>query len=870
MSAGSSQNDFGAHLRRLRSAQDYTQERLGEAVGCATETIRSFENGRRRPSLSIAQRIAEVLQIPPDDRAAFLRLARSPVAEQRGTSPVDQLPTTLSATTLPAIDRPTTALIGRRQELSRLRELILDERRRLITMLGPGGIGKTRLAIATATALADAFPDGSGFAALAPVSNAQHAITAVAAAVGCSLPGGRPPLETLLYFLRPRSLLLVIDNLEHLLGGSDGEQIGQALAQIVREAPGVHLLLTSRERIKLRDEYVFELEPLALPDNDLGAAIERSDAVLLFLERARQVSGAFALTPANRRAVAAICRMLDGIPLALELAASWTRVLSCDEIAAELHAGLDFLTQNDHDLPERHRSPRAVLDHSWRLLTDDEQRMLMRLAVFRGGCRREAVRAVAADTPAAQTLTLLAALVDKSLVRRTNESDGATRYDLHELVRQYAAARHAEDPADQATTAARHAGHYAELVAGVDEVLKSAAQKQALQTLDSEIANIRAAWQWACSAADHSLIGAMALTLDWYYELRGWHAEAVAAFAAGSAALTPTDAASIEQQRRYWVLVGREGWHRLRFDPAGAAEKQEQAVAHLRALDDPHALLRCLTGMAYLQTFAGAYAEAEALLAEAEQQALRTGDIWSRSVSSVVRGTLEVLRSDAATAQRHTQAALAAARVCGDPRHITHALSYLAMTALSLGQIAEAEGYCSEAVARAAEHQDRFQMALTLQLLGQVALERGDFAECAWLLDEGLALARAIDDRWLEAQALGHQGALAERQGDQPRARRLIRAAVTAAVAAPAPIALDLLAQLAAHLLADQPETALTLLTYLADHPLTRPATLRAVDEQRQALVHSLDAATQAGAAAAAATIPLERPAEAIRHVHGA
>lgn len=863
------QHDFGSQLRALRAAQDFTQERLAEAVGCATETIRSFESGRRRPSLSIAQRLAEVLAIPAEERAAFIRLARTPPASAPLNPAADALPTTLHTALKPEIYLPANALIGRQAESKRLHQLLLDERRRLITILGPGGIGKTRLALHLTTTLADAFADQSAFAALAAVTSAEHALTTIAAAVGCSLPGGLEPIEALLTFLRPRTLLLVIDNLEHLVIPPYVEQISTLLTRIVHEAPGVQIVLTSRERVKLRAEYVLELAPLSLPNSDANSAIEHSDAVLLFLERARQISGDFTLTPANRRAVAQICRLIDGIPLALELAASWTRTLTCDEIAAEIHTSLDFLAQHDRDLPERHQSLRAVIDHSWRLLTPAEQAMLMRLALFQGGCRREAVRAVAADTDPATTLTLLAALVDKSLVRRTAEPDGATRYDLHTLVRQYAAARHAADPADQAATAARHAAYYATWVAEQDAALKSATQKQALQAISGEIDNIRAAWNWACRTADEALIGRMALTLDWFYELRGWHTEGIVAFSEGAAALEapPGETPTVERQRVYWLLVGRVGWHRLRHDPAGASQQQQQAVDHLRTLGDPDALLRCLTGLAYLQMFAGDYVASEALLHEAVELALANSDRWGHSVALVVRGTLEVLRSDARTAQSHMHAALVAARACGDPRHITHALSYLSITALSLGQIDGAESYCREGLTLAAEHQDRFQMGLMLQLLGQVALARGDLAECAWLLDEGLALARAIDDRWLEAQALGLQGALAQQQGDEQRARKRLYEAVAAATAVPAPIALDLLHQLAAQTLTTDPAATLTLLAYIDRHPLTRPATRRAVGELRQAAAPRLAAEQRATAEQTAGMIPLELPAAAIQYV---
>jgi predicted ATPase/DNA-binding XRE family transcriptional regulator/Tfp pilus assembly protein PilF len=834
--------DFGVWLRQMRAVHDLTQEALAEKVGCSTQTVRAFESGRRRPSRDMAARIAAVLHVAPEALADFMRRARAPqFAPAKAALTIDDAPPEVLVAAVaalpshPSVALPTDSLIGRYDDLQRVRRSLLDDQRRLVTLLGPGGIGKTRLALQSAADLAPHFADGVAFVPLAPVSDAADVVTAIAEAAGSPLPASQSPTDALLAFLHERSMLLVLDNLEHLLGPQHSDRISALFTHMLHHAPQVHLLVTTRERLRLREEWVIELGGLALPADERTGAIERAEAVVLFLERARQVSHDFALTPHNRAAVAQICRLLGGAPLGIELAASWVRVLSCEEIAAEIEHGTDMEMLSDRNLPARHRSLYAVMEHSWQLLSADEQYVLARMAVFRGGGTREAVAAVLApDMPGAHPrlskrllLPLLAALVDKSLVRRATDTNAVTRYDLHELVRQYAAARLAEHTGEQAAVAARHATYYAEWVAHQESILKSARQKQAVQAMIAEIDNIRAAWRWGCAERNPRVLLQMFFTLDWFYEVHGWNTEAEALFAQGNAALRPVVEradASNEAQTCYWLLVGREGWHALRRDPSYAARRMHEAATTLRQINMYGGLMHVIKGLAYLQIFAGDYTSAEQLLDEALALAQAVDNAWARSVALVVRGVLETLRSDAATARQHLNRALAVARAVGDPRHVTLTLNYFGVTALNLGQLDEAERACREALTIAAEHQDRFQMSLSLQSLGRVALLRGDHAESEWLLHESLSIARDISDRWLEAQALGRLGMLASARGNRVRARQFHRAAVATAAAAPLPIALDELAALAEFELADQPGAALTALAYVQSHPLTRPA----------------------------------------------
>ena len=401
-------------------------------------------------------------------------------------------------------------LIGRAQELAQISALLENPACRLLTLAGPGGIGKTRLAIEAARRAAPSYVQGVHFVPLQPLDSLDLIVPEIAEAVGFQFYHGADTRQQLLGFFREKSLLLVLDNLEHLL------QAAQLVTEILAAAPGVKLLTTSRERLNLREEWLLDLPGLSLPEADDAVQAADYEALQLFLQQAQRVRVGLELDAAQMQAAARICRLVGGMPLGIELAAAWVRTLSCQEIAAEIECSLDILATSARDMPARHRSMRAALQHSWTLLSDTERRVCNRLSLFHEGFRKEAAVQVAIAS-----LPLLSSLVDKSLLR----VDTSGRYQLHELLRQYSAERLAELPADAAQSAERHCHYYAHFMNTQLARMTGSEFKAAMREITTELENVRAAWDWAVSQQQPEIIDLMLDSLWLFYDTDHRHQE---------------------------------------------------------------------------------------------------------------------------------------------------------------------------------------------------------------------------------------------------------------------------------------------------------------------------------------------------------
>ena len=514
----------------------------------------------------------------------------------------------------------TTPFVGREEALAALLRLLTDPDVRLVTIHAPGGMGKTRLALEAAERLGDgdgAFGNGVFLVELASLSSPEFLLSAIAESVGFKFyPGGQPKRQLLDYF-RGKRVLLVLDNFEHVLEGA------AVVNDILQAAPGVKVIATSRERLGFGAETLFALSGMDFPTEETAGHALDFSGVRLFVESARRVKQDFELGDDDSRHVAQICGLVGGMPLGIVLAASWVGMLSPREIAQEIAKSSDFLETDWLDVPERQRSIRAVFDHSWNLLSDEERAVFPKLSLFRGGFTRDAAQAVARAG-----LRTLAGLMNKSLVRRNPETG---RYEIHELLRQYAEGRLRTSPASHEESLSGHTGYYAGFLKVREPRLKSGHPKASLDEIGDELDNVRAAWRWMLQRKDLDNIRQAVDTLDLFYSRRASLPEAEATFRVAAETLhMPASAMSTEHAR----LLGMALLSQAKYDGAqGHYARAAALAAEAKSVLDEHAH-RCEWAQALLEggLFTARAGEFSEGIRNAERglAILRTaGDSWS-------------------------------------------------------------------------------------------------------------------------------------------------------------------------------------------------------------------------------------------------
>jgi predicted ATPase/transcriptional regulator with XRE-family HTH domain len=477
---------FGEWLKRRRMKLGLTQLELAKRASCTIFTIRKIEAGERRPSKQLAELLSKQLEIPAEDQTTFIRVARGELNIERLFPPAqrssrDSLPGDKIGPVVGNLPRPLTPFFGREPELAAVGQLLCDPRCSLITIVGQGGIGKTRLAIEAAHQSEEFFTDGVWFVSLVALNSPIQILPTIASALEFKFQDPTNPQAQLLRYLCSKQALLVLDNAEHVLDGAG------LFAEILKSSPQVKLLITSRERVRLLNEWVFEIHGLPVPPNDQVEQFDAYSSVALFLQSARRVQAGFEIQEAEREWVLKICRTMEGMPLGIELSAAWVGLLSCEEIAREIEHNLDFLSVSMRDLPERHRSLRATLDHSWKLLTTEEKLILSHLSVFQGSFSREAAQAICGAN-----LAVLSSLKNKILLYRNEQG----YYGLHEIIRQYAELKLAEDPCEQERVKDQHATYYVHCLSEWEKALKSSQQLDTLNEMAQMINNLRQGWWW--------------------------------------------------------------------------------------------------------------------------------------------------------------------------------------------------------------------------------------------------------------------------------------------------------------------------------------------------------------------------------------
>jgi predicted ATPase len=743
-----------------------------------------------------------------------------------------------------------TALVGREAELASLKRLLSDPNCRLLTLVGPGGIGKTRLALEVACLQWERFAGRVHLASLASLSSPEHLVPAIAQAVGLNFAGPAEPRAQLMRFLHNKQLLLLLDNLEHLLEGVD------VLAELLAGAPGLKLLVTSRERLELSGEWVFEVEGLAVPPEGQVEGLEKHSAVELFLQRARQARVDFELSVEDCPEVVRICRLVEGMPLAIELAAAWVPVLSCQEIADEIERSIDFLTTKVRDVPERQRSIRAVFDHSWQLLSEEEQHVLRWMSVFRGGFTRQAAEAVAGAG-----LALLSALVAKSFLRSTSEG----RYGLHELVRQYVADRLAEVPEEEGEARDRHSAYYTDLVARLEGRLKGAGQLQALAEMDADIDNIRTAWRWAVRRGDLAAIRKPVRALWYYFEMHAWYQEAEATFGWAVSQLSSGFAPDGEPENDAWALreyLGAlQGWSCLRLGKLEQSQMLlESSLASLRSLGISIELADALYFSGVVAWLSGDYARAQAHCLEALALAEQVGNQWDIATATGNIGLVAQALGEYEEAQQRFEAANAIYRRLGEQRMVAVGLYFLGTLKRTLGAHDEAQACFRESLALSTLVGERWIYGMALSQLGEIMHLLGDHVEAIRLLKESLILLRELGEYWSTLHALNSLGAATLAMGAYAESRAAYCEALALGWKRQAlPEVLETMAGMARWLAQHgMPEQALVSAFFVLNHPAATEQTRETARQLRSVLEGRLAPDQLEAAQASAQNVPLE------------
>ncbi|HEY5730795.1 MAG TPA: tetratricopeptide repeat protein [Anaerolineales bacterium] len=717
---------FGIWLEKRRKALDLTREEFAQKVGCSASALRKIETDERRPSKQLAELLANVLGIPTEERTAFIKIARGEATLSRlKTSPhlpdlsLFQSPQTLSN----SIPIPPTSLIGRESELAALCQMLGDPQCRLITLVGPGGIGKTRLAIETISVQRERFANGVYFVSLASLNSPEFIIPAISEALGFSPFGSVDPKKQLFNFLREQEMLIALDNIEHLMEGVN------LLAEILECSPGLKLLVTSRERLDLMREWVFEVHGLSLPPATLSE-VENYSVVELFVALARRVRTSFTLTEKNKAEVARICRAVDGMPLGIELAAAWVQVLSCAEIANQIEHNVDFLATTKRDMPERHRSLRAVFDHSWILLSEKEQDVLRRLSVFRGGFLRDA-----AEYVAGASLALLSSLISKSLILRTK----AGRYDLHEIVRQFAET-HLESDSEEGNVSARafetrkaHANYYLSLAENAGLQLFGAQQSAWKERLEQEHDNIRATLEWLLTSETPDVTWRVETMLRLASPLhRFWHGRngnEGRRWLERGIAIESTLAVRVPASVRVRALETASRLAEMQNDYDATQAMLREALALSRESQEPDIVANVLDALGDLAWLQGDFVQAESYYEECLSLRRPSENQSKIALALISIGNAAVERGDFERAESVYVEGLTLSREAGDLRSIAMALYGLGMVAIGRNEGSIASRRFKEALALFDELRNDFDVALCLECLAYMAVMQGRAAQ---------------------------------------------------------------------------------------------------------------------------------------------
>ncbi len=760
---------FGCWVKQRRSVLHLTQDALAARVGCATVTIRKIEGDEHRPSPAVAEQLAVQLALSPEQQPVFLKVARLELG-------VDWLPALAQLNPAQSVHNgvpmPTTTLLGRAQEVMNARRLLRQPDVRLLTLTGPPGVGKTRLALQVAHDIqrnrVDCPNHGVVFVSLAPLRDSRLVLDTIVQILGIQYGSSLSMAARLKAYLRDLQMLLVLDNCEHVL------EAMPLVAEVLAAAPEVKVLATSREVLRLSGEHELIVQPLPVPEPDYVldiSALSQYAAMQLFVQRARSVRPDFHLSAANAPAVVAICRQLDGLPLAIELAAARSKLLTPHALQARLQNRLAVLTGGMRDLPVRQQTLRSTIDWSYGLLDAVDQALFRRLGVFDGSATLEAIIEVYPDPlePTLDKFDRVAALVDKSLLQHQVAAEGGLRFRMLATIREYALERLAEAN-EECELRRRHAQYYCALAERADPALRGPDQLAWLDRLVADDANLRAALSWCLEApqpampvqspatgalssglslAERAELGIRLASAVWWYlhtitdrrEGRRWLVLALER--AGSANL----------RARVQALTG-VGWlAHLQDDNDVAITWLEESRALARTIGDLPGEAMALLGLALALRKRGQYERARLVVVESLELSRASEARWIAAYANFVQGVLAMDQTDYPFAQQQFVKANQLFAQCGDQGFTAWVHFNLGQTARFTGQHTAAAHY-EQSLRLFRATRSRAAIAEVSICVGHLARAHGDYVAAWRLYREHLPTLRTFGNRRHTADCL--------------------------------------------------------------------------------------------------------------------
>lgn len=722
---------FGDLLHSHRVRASLTQDALAERAGVSERAVSDLERGlRQAPHGDTILRLANALSLGAGDRALLQAVAQRP----RRTARREAQPVTVTPKS-PVFRPPAlpTRTIGRERELAEICGALSGGETRLLTLTGPGGSGKTRLSIAAATVLAKEFEWGAAFVSLASLADPELVLGAIVEAVAVHESPGTALRDSVKAFLREKSILLVLDNFEQVT------EAAPLVAELLDACPALKVLVTSRAALRLRAEREHPVVPLPVPNGPRFPPLERLarvPAVQLFVERAQAVRPNFSLTTENAAAVAELCIRLEGLPLALELAAARSRVLTPQAMLERLDNRLRLLVGGPRDLPARHQTMRAAITWSYELLTTPEQTLFRRFAVFSAGCTLDACEAVCDGDHelGVDVLEGLDALVGHSLVKQEEQPDGELRFRMLETIRDLARER-LEASGEAETIGRLHATFCRSLAEATAPLLKGAERKATLQRLRDERDNLRQALAWAVARGEASLAMRLVAALDWWYrseaptEGQRW----------GEAALGLAGAATPSAERAA-ALAFLGGMLRVQGHQPVARRYLEESVVIWRGLGDRLGLAHALALLGWSLT--AHPAEASAALEECVALFREVGTPWDLAFALLTQGMVHIAGENVPAARAVLDECIALEPIHGDAWLAAQSLLYLGRLEAHAGALDAAASRYEASLAMFEQIADKFYIMVVLSSLAVTSLLQGDLERTAQLCAEGVMLSR--------------------------------------------------------------------------------------------------------------------------------